>query len=169
MPDDLAGRSDDGSLVPLLLQDRTRWDRALIGEGVGLITRALEQHRIGEYQLQAAIAAIHDQALLATDTDWPTIEVLYARLEHMTGNPMVTLNRSIAVSMVDGPDAGLRMLDGVADRLGDHHRYHSVRAHLLAEAGETDRAICEFELAALGATNVRERHVPDNRGSPPRQ
>lgn len=153
------GRTDDdGSLVPLLLQDRTRWDRALIGEGVALITRALEQHRIGQYQLQAAIAAIHDQALVTTDTDWPTIESLYARLEHMTGNPMVMLNRSVAVSMVDGPEAGLRMLDGVADRLGDHHRYHAVRAHLLAEAGETDRAICEFELASLSATNLRERH-----------
>ena len=153
------GRTDDdGSLVPLLLQDRARWDRALIGEGVALITRALEQHRIGQYQLQAAIAAIHDQALVTTDTDWPTIEALYARLEHMTGNPMVMLNRSVAVSMVDGPEAGLRMLEGVADRLGDHHRYHSVRAHLLAEAGETDRAICEFELASLSATNLRERH-----------
>ena len=97
---------DDGSLVPLLLQDRTRWDRTLIGEGVTLITRALEQHRIGEYQLQAAIAAVHDQALLPTDTDWPAIETLYARLEHMTGNPMVTLNRSVAVSMVDGPEPG---------------------------------------------------------------
>jgi len=154
-----SGRTeDDGSLVPLLVQDRTRWDRALIGEGVALITRALEQHRIGEYQLQAAIAAIHDQALVPTDTDWSSIESLYARLEHLTGNPMVTLNRSVALSMLDGPEAGLRMLDGVADRLGNHHRYHAVRAHLLADAGETDRAICEFELAQQSATNLRERH-----------
>jgi len=153
------GRTDDdGSLVPLLHQDRALWDRALIGEGVRLITRALEQHRIGEYQLQAAIAAIHDQALHLTDTDWSAIESLYARMEHLTGNPMVTLNRSVAVSMVDGPEVGLRMLDGVADRLGDHHRYHAVRAHLLAEIGETDRAICEFELAQQSATNLRERH-----------
>jgi len=153
------GRTDDdGSLVPLLHQDRALWDRALIGEGVTLITRALEQHRIGEYQLQAAIAAIHDQALHLTDTDWSAIESLYARMEHLTGNPMVTLNRSVAVSMVDGPEVGLRMLDGVADRLGDHHRYHAVRAHLLAEAGETDLAIREFELASQSATNLRERH-----------
>ena len=153
------GRTDDdGSLVPLLHQDRALWDRALIGEGVTLITRALEQHRIGEYQLQAAIAAIHDQALHPTDTDWSAIESLYARMEHLTGNPMVTLNRSVAVSMVDGPEVGLRMLDGVADRLGDHHRYHAVRAHLLAEAGETDLAIRELELASQSATNLRERH-----------
>jgi len=153
------GRTDDdGSLVPLLLQDRNRWDRALIGEGVALITKALELHRVGEYQLQAAIAVIHDQALHPADTDWSAIESLYARLEHMTGNPMVTLNRSVAVSMVDGPEAGLRMLDGVADRLGDHHRYHAVRAHLLADAGETNRAICEFELASRTTNNLRERH-----------
>jgi RNA polymerase sigma factor (sigma-70 family) len=153
------GRTDiDGALIPLLEQDRTRWDRNLIGEGIVLITRALEQHRIGEYQLQAAIAALHDQALRPEDTNWSEIQSLYARLEHMTGNPMVTLNRSVAVSMLHGPRAGLEMLDALADRLGDHHRFHAVRAHLLAEAGDTEGAITEFRHASEMATNLRERH-----------
>ena len=110
------GRTDaDGALIPLLQQDRTKWDRNLISEGTVLITKALEQHRIGEYQLQAAIAAVHDQALHPEDTNWSEINSLYARLERMTGNAMVTLNRSVAVSMLDGPSSGLEMLDGLAD------------------------------------------------------
>ena len=153
------GRTDsDGALIPLLKQDRTRWDRNRIGEGVALITGALEQHRVGEYQLQAAIAAVHDQARLSADTDWSAIQSLYARLEHMTGNPMVRLNRSVAVSMLDGPRAGLELLDGLADRLGGHHRFHAVRAHLLAEAGDTEAAITEFRYASQEATNLRERY-----------
>jgi len=154
-----SGRTDaDGTLIPLDRQDRTRWDRDLIAEGIALITRALEERHSGEYQLQAAIAALHDQALRHEDTDWSEIQSLYARLETMTGNPMVRLNRAVAVAMLDGPRAGLALLDGLGEQLGDHHRLHAVRAHLLEEAGETGAAIAEFQLASNRTTNLRERH-----------
>jgi RNA polymerase sigma factor (sigma-70 family) len=146
-----------GELVPLEAQDRARWDRQLITEGLTLLTRALRQGEPGEYQLLAAIAALHDQAASYASTDWPRILALYNRLEALTGNPMVALNRAVAVAMAQGPDAGLAQLDGLADRLGDHHRLHSVRAHLLEQAGDTGGAIAEFEAAAARTTNLRER------------
>ena len=105
-----------GELVPLAEQDRTRWDRALIREGVALITDALRRGAIGEYQVQAAIAAVHDQAPRYEDTDWREILALYRVLERMTDNPMVTLNRAVATAMVDGPDAGLAVVDVAAER-----------------------------------------------------
>ncbi len=148
----------DGELVPLAEQDRARWDRALITEGVTLITEALRQGQVGEYQVQAAIAAVHDQAPSHTATDWPEILALYGLLERMTGNPMVTLNRAAAAAMAHGPGAGLALLDGLDGRLGDHHRLHSVRAHLLEQAGDTRAAIAEFRAAAASTTNVREQH-----------
>ena len=148
----------DGELVPLAEQDRTLWDRSLIGEGVALVTEAMRQGQLGEYQLQAAIAAVHDQAVSHSDTEWSEILALYNLLERMTGNPMVTLNRAVAAAMADGPDAGLALLDGLGDRLGDHHRLHSVRAHLLELAGDTETAILEFRAAAGRTTNVREQH-----------
>ena len=148
----------DGELVPLAEQDRTRWDRALIGEGVKLITECLRRGQIGEYQVQAAIAAVHDQAARYADTDWSEIVPLYRLLERMTGNPMVTLNRAVAVAMLDGPSAGLELLDGLEDELGDHHRLHSVRAHLLEQAGDTKAAIIEFRAAAARTNNLREQH-----------
>jgi predicted RNA polymerase sigma factor len=147
-----------GALVPLARQDRARWDRGLIAEGMGLITGALEQHRVGEYQLQAAIAAIHDRAWRYEETNWAEIGSVYARLETLTGNPMVRLNRAVAVAMVEGPRVGLSMLDGLGDQLGDHHRLHAVRAHLLEQAGDTGAALLEFRLAADRTTNLRERH-----------
>ncbi len=153
------GRTDaDGALVPLARQDRTRWDRDLIAEGIALITRALQRHRIGKYQLQAAIAAVHDQALHPEETDWSKIQSLYSRLETMTGNPMVSLNRAVTVAMLDGPRAALALLDGLSEQLGDHHRLHAVRAHLLEQAGDTEAAIAEFRLASDRTTNLRERH-----------
>jgi RNA polymerase sigma factor (sigma-70 family) len=148
----------DGELVPLAEQDRARWDRALITEGVTLITGALSQGQVGEYQVQAAIAAVHDQAPSHAATDWPEILALYGLLERMTGNPMVTLNRAAAAAMAHGPGAGLALLDGLDGRLGDHHRLHSVRAHLLEQAGDTRAAIAEFRAAAASTTNVREQH-----------
>jgi RNA polymerase sigma factor (sigma-70 family) len=148
----------DGELVPLAEQDRARWDRALITEGVTLITGALRQGQVGEYQVQAAIAAVHDQAPSHAATDWPEILALYGLLERMTGNPMVTLNRAAAAAMAHGPGAGLALLDGLDGRLGDHHRLHSVRAHLLEQAGDTRAAIAEFRAAAASTTNVREQH-----------
>jgi predicted RNA polymerase sigma factor len=148
----------DGELVPLAEQDRTLWDRRLIGEGVALITGALRRGQVGEYQVQAAIAAVHDQAARYTDTDWAEILSLYGRLERMTGNPVVTLNRAVAAAMVHGPSTGLALLDGLGEQLGDHHRLHSVRAHLLELAGDTETAIVEFRAAAARTTNLREQH-----------
>jgi RNA polymerase sigma factor (sigma-70 family) len=146
-----------GELIPLAEQDRALWDRRLIIEGIGLITRALRRGQVGEYQLQAAIAALHDQAASHDDTDWPEILSLYGQLEALTGNPMVRLNRAVAAAMARGPDAGLALLDGLGERLGDHHRLHSVRAHLLEQAGDSAAAIAEFRAAAARTTNVREQ------------
>jgi RNA polymerase sigma factor (sigma-70 family) len=146
-----------GELVPLAEQDRARWDRRLITEGLTLLTGALRQGQPGEYQVQAAIAALHDQAPSHARTDWAQILALYDRLERLTGNPMVALNRAVATAMVHGPGAGLALLDGLGDRLGDHHRLHSVRAHLLEQAGDGRHAIAEFEAAAARTTNLRER------------
>jgi RNA polymerase sigma factor (sigma-70 family) len=147
----------DGELVPLAEQDRARWDRARIAEGVALITEALRRGQVGEYQVQAAIAAVHDQAASHASTDWPEVLALYGLLERMTGNPMATLNRAVAAAMAHGPDAGLALLDGLGDRLGDHHRLHSVRAHLLEQAGDTQAAVAEFRAAAARTTNLREQ------------
>jgi RNA polymerase sigma factor (sigma-70 family) len=147
----------DGELIPLAEQDRSRWDRELIAEGVGLITGALRQGRAGEYRLQAAVAAVHDQSSRHEDTNWSEIVALYRALERMTGNPMVTLNRAVAEAMVDGPSAGLALLEGLEDRLDDHHRLHSVRAHLLEMSGDTAAAIAEFNAAAQGTANLREQ------------
>lgn len=146
-----------GELIPLAEQNRSLWDRRLIAEGVALITGALQRGQMGEYQVQAAIAAVHDQAARHADTGWSEIASLYGLLEAMTGNPMVTLNRAVAIAMVDGPRPGLALLDGVGDRLADHHRFHSVRAHLLELAGEQAAAIAEFRRAASGTSNLREQ------------
>jgi predicted RNA polymerase sigma factor len=148
----------DGELVPLAEQDRSLWDRTLISEGVALITAALRHGQMGEYQAQAAIAAVHDQSPRHSDTNWFEIVSLYGLLERMTGNPMVTLNRAVAVAMAQGPQAGLALLDGLDAPLGDHHRLHSVRAHLYEMAGDTTTAIVEFRAAAARTTNLREQH-----------
>jgi predicted RNA polymerase sigma factor len=147
-----------GELIPLAVQDRGRWDRALITEGITLITGALRQGQPGEYQIQAAIAAVHDQAPSHAGTDWAQIQALYEALERMTGNPMVTLNRAVAEAMVAGPAAGLARLDGVRGRLGGHHRFHAVRGHLLEMAGDGPGAAAEFAAAAAGTANLREQH-----------
>jgi predicted RNA polymerase sigma factor len=146
-----------GELVPLAEQDRTRWDQALIAEGVALLAAVLPRRAIGEYQLQAAIAAIHDEAATAGQTDWPQILVLYSLLERMTGNPMVTLNRAIALAMVDGPSAGLAALAGLDSRLPGHHRLDAVRAHLLEMAGDPNDAITHYLRAASRTTSLAER------------
>jgi RNA polymerase sigma factor (sigma-70 family) len=148
-----------GELIPLADQDRSRWDRALIAEGVALITGAMRQGRMGEYKVQAAIAAVHSQAARHEDTNWSEILALYRVLQQMTGNPMVALNRAVATAMAEGPDAGLALLDdlGLDDRLGDHHRLHAVRAHLSEMAGDTATAVAEFRAAAARTTNLREQ------------
>ena len=147
----------DGELIPLAEQDRTRWDRSLIGEGVRLITAALRRGQVGEYQVQAAIAALHDQAGSHAGTDWAEILSLYSLLEAMTGNPMVRLNRAVAVAMAHGPGEGLALLDELGEQLGDHHRLHAVRGHLLEQAGNSQAAIAEFRAAAARTTNLREQ------------
>jgi RNA polymerase sigma factor (sigma-70 family) len=155
-----AARTDaDGELVALDEQDRSVWDRAAIAEGVGLITDAMAKGPVGPYQLQAAIAALHDEAASVEDTDWPQILALYQVLERLTRNPMVTLNRAVALAMVAGPRAGLALLDELAadERLAGHHRLESVRAHLLERAGEHEAAIACFVAAAAKTTSLPER------------
>jgi predicted RNA polymerase sigma factor len=155
----LARTAPDGDLVPLPEQDRSLWDRKQITEGVALITKAFPKGAVGPYQLQAAIAAVHDEAGRVEDTDWPEILALYTVLEGITENPMVSLNRAIALAMVHGPLAGLEELDALdADaRLAGHHRIHAVRAHLLELAGERDGAIANYQTAANRTTSVPER------------
>ncbi len=128
----------DGSLVPLAEQRRELWDAAMIAEGVHLITRTLGRVRGGPYQLQAAIAAVHDEAARAQDTDWPQILALYQVLDQISPGPVVTLNRAVAVAMVHGPRAGLAVLAGLADddRMTHSHRLDAVRGHLLELAGD---------------------------------
>ena len=147
----------NGELVPLAEQDRSLWDRHQITEGLALIVQALQRGQVGEYQLQAAVAGVHDQAPRYQDTDWPEILSLYGLLDRMTGNPMATLNRAVAAAMVHGPGAGIELLDGLEQRLGDHHRLHAVRAHLYELAGDTETAIVEFRAAAARTTNLREQ------------
>ncbi len=149
-----------GELIPLDEQDRSLWDPALIQEGTALVCSAMGHGRVGPYQLQAAIAALHDEAPSTEQTDWAQIDALYGLLERMTDNPMVTLNRAVATAMVDGPDAGLRMLDRIAreERLKGHYRVHAVRAHLYERAGKRDLALEHFRLAAEGTASLPERN-----------
>jgi RNA polymerase sigma factor (sigma-70 family) len=147
----------DGELVPLAEQDRSRWDRALIAEGVTLVSTALPKGAVGEYQVQAAIAAVHDEAETAAETDWPQILALYGLLEQMSGNPIVTLNRAVAEAMVDGPTAGLALLECLDERLAGHHRLDAVRAHLLEMDGDQEAAIAHYRTAAGRTTSMAER------------
>jgi RNA polymerase sigma factor (sigma-70 family) len=146
-----------GELIPLDEQDRSRWDNALIREGVALVTAALRMHRTGPYLLQAAIAAVHDQATNYADTNWAEIAALYGVLERVAPNALVTVNRAVAVAMVNGHDAGLDVLAMVGDKLEDNHRYHAVRAHLLELADRPTEALAAYDDALRLVTNTRER------------
>jgi len=150
-----ARTSSDGALVPLAQQDRAAWDQALIAEGLGLLNATLETRRVGEYQLLASIAALHDEAASYASTRWAEIAKTYARLESLTGNPMVRLNRAVAVAMVEGPASGLALLDGL--ELHDSHRLHAVRAHLLEATGDLAGAGRCYAAAAARTDNARER------------
>ena len=150
-------RFDHGMLVPLDEQDRSRWDRAMIAEGVAILQTALAEGRHGEYQVQAAIAALHDDAQSAEETDWTQILSWYDELVALTNNPLAVLSRAVAVGEVDGPLAGLRALDRIEERLTDYHRLHAVRAHLHERAGNTKEAAELFTKAADSATNSHER------------
>jgi predicted RNA polymerase sigma factor len=150
----------DGELIPLTKQDRTLWDQQEISEGLALITATLSKGSIGAYQLQAAIAAVHDEAARAEDTDWPQILALYDLLKRMSDNPMVMLNHAIATAMVHGPSAGLELLQALDGdgRLAGHHRLDAVRAHLLELAGDHEAAIAHYRTAAGRTTNIPERN-----------
>jgi RNA polymerase sigma factor (sigma-70 family) len=154
-----ARTAPDGSLVPLSEQDRTLWNADAIAEGVALVTRALSTGPLGPYQLQAAIAAVHDEAPSAEATDWPQILALYALLERVAPNPMATLNRAVALAMVQGPAAGLAVLDTLSsdDRIAASHHLLSVRAHLLEMAGDHDAARAGYREAARRTTSEPER------------
>jgi RNA polymerase sigma factor (sigma-70 family) len=150
----------DGELIPLTQQDRSVWDRDQIAAGIALLSATLPKGAIGAYQLQAAIAAVHDEAARAEDTDWPQILALYDLLKGMSDNPMVRLNRAVAAAMVHGPEAGLQLLAALdADgRLAGHHRLDAVRAHLLELAGDRQAAIAHYRLAAGRTTSLPERN-----------
>ena len=161
-----AARTDAaGAIVPLDEQDRSRWDRAMIDEGVALVTDVLDRAPIGPYQLQAAIAAVHDEAASPETTDWVEILGLYDLLGRLAPGPMVTLGRIVAVAMVEGPESGLAALDHAEAEaevaggagLADHHRTWAVRAHLLERSGATDAASLAFAEAARRTLNGPEQ------------
>ncbi len=149
-----------GELIPLDEQDRALWDQRLIAEGVALVSDVLSRGSIGSYQLQAAIAAVHDEAARVEDTDWPQIFALYGLLERMSDNPMVALNRAIAAAMVHGPAVGLELLTALDTdaRMTGHYRLDAVRAHLLEMAGDLERAVIHYRAAADRTTSIPERN-----------
>ncbi|HEY0691286.1 MAG TPA: DUF6596 domain-containing protein [Kribbella sp.] len=155
----------DGALVPLADQDRSRWNTDAIIEGEALVTDALSRTQLGPYQVQAAIAAVHATAPRAEDTDWPQIVALYQVLKQMSDNPMVTLNRAVAVAMANGPKEGLALLEPLESdgRLADHHRLEAVRAHLLEMSGDLEGARESYLLAARRTTSTPERHYLQTR------
>jgi predicted RNA polymerase sigma factor len=149
----------DGELIPLAEQDRGLWDAAAIAEGVTLVEASLSRGAVGPYQLQAAIAAVHDEAVRAEDTDWPQILALYGLLERMADNPMVRLNHAVALAMAQGPRVGLRRLVELEEdrRLAGHHRLAAVRAHLLEMAGDRIEAIAAYRAAATLTASLPEQ------------
>lgn len=157
----------DGALVPLAEQDRRAWDRVAIAEGVALITRALASAPVGPYQLQAAIAAVHDEAARFEDTDWRQIVGLYGLLQTIAPGPMVTLNRIVAAAMLYGPEAGLAQLaEAETDpALAGHHRVDAVRAHLLEMAGDVAAARAAYRLAARRTLSIPEQRYLDSRAT----
>jgi len=155
-----AARTDGhGDLVPLAEQDRSRWDQAMIAEGIALVERALPVGDVGPFQLQAAIAAVHAEAATAAATDWSQITVLYRMLDRVAPSPTVTLNLAVAVGMAHGPAAGLDVVERLRDHpaMKRHHRLHAVRGHLLEMIGRTDEARAEFAAAARLTSSVPEQ------------
>jgi RNA polymerase sigma factor (sigma-70 family) len=156
----LARAGANEELIPLAQQNRAIWDREQIAEGVALLSAALPQGSVGPYQLQAAIAAVHDEAARAEDTDWPQILALYDLLKRMSANPVVILNHAIAAAMVHGPKKGLDLLESLQSdqRLAQHHRLDAVRAHLLEMAGDSEAAARHYRVAAGKTGNLPERN-----------
>jgi RNA polymerase sigma factor (sigma-70 family) len=157
----------DGTLVPLGEQDRSRWNQKLIQEGLVLVTDALSRTHLGPYQLQAAISAVHAEAARAEDTDWPQILALYELLERTSPNPMVTLNRAVALAMVRSPQAGLDLLRTLSGdkRTAEHHRLYAVRAHLLEIAGDRTAARDSYQAAARRTTSLPEQRYLEARAA----
>ena len=157
----------EGEIIPLMEQDRSLWDQRAISEGIAIVTATLSKGAIGAYQLQSAIAALHDEAGRAEDTDWPQILALYGLLKRMSDNPMVALNHAIATAMVQGAPAGLALLEALdADGgLAGHYRLDAVRAHLLEMAGDHDAAIAHYQAAAARTTNIPERNYLTTKAS----
>lgn len=155
-----ARTSRDGELIPLSKQERRLWDQDEIKEGVALVSYALSKGSIGAYQLQAAIAAVHDEAAQAEDTDWPQILALYDLLKRMSDNPLVALNYAVAAAMVYGPANGLVLLDQLKSdqRLAGHHRLDAARAHLEEMAGNHAAAIEHYRIAAGRTTSIPEQN-----------
>jgi RNA polymerase sigma factor (sigma-70 family) len=150
----------EGGLIPLAEQDRSLWNKDAIEEGEALVSDALARTQLGPYQVQAAIAAVHDTAERAEETDWPQIVALYQVLEQISDNPMVTLNHAVAVAMATGPKEGLAVLEPLESdgRMADHHRLEAVRAHLLEMSGDLKGARESYLLAARRTTSVPERN-----------
>jgi RNA polymerase sigma factor, sigma-70 family len=155
----LARTGPSGELIPLDEQDRSRWDRASIDEGIALVSQAMRGGPVGPYQIQAAISAIHDEAARAEDTDWAQILALYTVLERMSDNPMVALNRAIAVAMVHGAARGLAELEPLDGnpRVAETHRLDAVRGHLYEMTGDHERAARHYRRAADRTASVPER------------
>jgi RNA polymerase sigma factor (sigma-70 family) len=157
----------NGALIPIAEQDRGLWDRSAVDEGVTLISDALTRAPLGPFQLQAAIAAVHAEAVSSEDTDWPQIAGLYELLEHFAPSPVVTLNRAVAVAMVSGPDAGLALLDTIESdkRLARNHRLDAVRGHLLEMAGDRMAAREHYQRAARRTTSIPEQRYLTGRAA----
>jgi len=161
----VARTGPEGELIPLAEQDRDRWNAQELREGIELITETLAVARLGPYQVQAAIAVVHAEAARADQTDWKQILSLYQLLQQLAPNPMVTLNQAVALAMVRGPQAGLAMLDTLADddRVAGHHRIDAVRAHLLEMAGDQEAARSAYRLASKRTTSLPERRYLEAR------
>jgi RNA polymerase sigma factor (sigma-70 family) len=154
-----ARTAPDGSLIPMAEQDRGLWDRDAIDEGTALVTAALPRGPVGPYQLQAAIAAVHDEAENPEATDWRQIAALYGVLLRLDDNPVVALNHAVAVSMVAGPRAGLELVQRLSPdaRINADRRFHAVRGHLLEKAGDRAAAVEAYRAAARVATNLQQQ------------
>ncbi|ONF63277.1 RNA polymerase sigma factor [Amycolatopsis keratiniphila] len=144
----------DGAPIPMSEQDRGRWNAGYVAEGIALLSEALPKGPTGQFQIQAAIAALHDEAPSAEETDWPQIVALYELLLRLSDNPVVALNHAVAVGMAEGPREGLTALEKLGDRISGDHRFHAARAHLLEMAGDTTEAIESYVDAARLATGL---------------
>jgi RNA polymerase sigma factor (sigma-70 family) len=160
-----ATRTERGNLVPLAEQNRSRWDRDLIAEGVGILEQVLPRGHVGRFQLQAAIAAVHAESSTWESTDWRQISILYAMLDRVAPSPVVTLNRAVAISMALGPKQGLDLIAPLLDNpsMRRHHRTHAVRAHLLEMIGDRTGAIDSYRRAAQLAASVPEQRYLNDR------